>query len=113
MQSIFGSYQLRDALLPIRSCLIIFKPMSILLRTALRICLPDKLVLKVIISSYQMQILGSITGEQISTRGIPCPVGYLDCLEYWSSSQILHAFVVSSVTLYKAPQKTEVLALSW
>lgn len=85
--------------------------MLILLRT-LRICLPDKWVLKVIISSYQMQILGTIMGEQISTRGIPCPVGYLDCLEYWSSSQILHAFVVSSMTLYKPLQKTEVLALS-
>ena len=46
-----------------------------------------------------MRILGTIMGEQISTRGIPCPVGYLDCLEYWSSSQILHAFVVSSMTL--------------
>ena len=44
--------------------------MLILLRT-LRICLPDKWVLKVIISSYQMQILGTIMGEQITTRGIP------------------------------------------
>ena len=59
-----------------------------------------------------MQILGTIMGEQISTRGIPCPAGYLYCLEYWSSSQILHAFAVSSMTLYKPLQKTEVLALN-